>query len=88
MLTGDHFTDSERAALALTGAAPPFGDRAEPAPERIVDEGAGTYGRALAGLIVAIADVVSGPTPTSPPGKWGTRPAERRWEGRHRDGSR
>jgi hypothetical protein len=71
MLTRYYFTDSERAARALTGVASRFSDRSEPAPEKIRDEGAGPYGRALARLIVAIADVVSGPPATSPPDRWG-----------------
>ena len=56
---------------ALTEAATRFNDRSDPAPEKIQDEAAGSYDRALASLIIAIANITSGPASTPPPGQAG-----------------
>ena len=51
-----YFTDSERAALALTEAVTRLSDRADPVPDQIWNEAARHYDeRALAALIIAIA---------------------------------
>jgi hypothetical protein len=48
----------------LTAAATRPSDRPDPVPEAIRDDPAGSYGRALAALIIAIADITSEPNPT------------------------
>jgi hypothetical protein len=86
MTTFDYSADPERAAAALTGAATPFSDRSDPPPERLQGEASGSYGRALAALIIAVADLASGPNPP-PPRRVGSdcplaeveRRAERTW---------
>ena len=51
-----YFTDSERAALALTEAVTRLSDRPDPVPDEIWDEAARHYDEpALAGLILSIA---------------------------------
>lgn len=51
-----HFTDAERAALALTEAVTRLSDRADPVPDEIWDEAARHYDEpALAALILSIA---------------------------------
>ena len=51
-----HFTDAERAVLALTEAATRLSDKADPVPDEIWDEAARHYDeRALAVLIIDIA---------------------------------
>ncbi|MBT2525329.1 carboxymuconolactone decarboxylase family protein [Streptomyces sp. ISL-99] len=50
-----HFTDAERAALALSEAATRLSDRAEPVPDDIWDEAAKHYDeKQLAGLVLYI----------------------------------
>jgi hypothetical protein len=71
MHTRDCFIEPERAAPALTEAATRFSDRSDTAPERIQDEAAGSYDRALASLIIAIANITSGPASTPPLGQAG-----------------
>jgi hypothetical protein len=52
-------------------------ERAAPTLEKLPHEG--SYNRALASLILAVADITSGPTSTSPPGgRGGTAAARRR----------
>lgn len=52
------FNEAERAALALTEAVTRISDRVDPVPEEIWREAAGHYDeKALAGLIVAIANI-------------------------------
>jgi hypothetical protein len=65
----DYFTDPERAAPALTEAATRSSHRSDPAREKIPREAAGSYHRALAVLIAAIADITCGPSSMSPPSK-------------------
>jgi hypothetical protein len=65
MTTFDHSVDPERAAAPLTAAAP--GDRSDPATERLHGDAGGSYGRALAALMIAIADITSEPNPPRPP---------------------
>jgi AhpD family alkylhydroperoxidase len=51
-----HFTDAERAALALTEAVTPLSDRADPVPDVIWDQAARHYDeKGLAVLILMIA---------------------------------
>jgi AhpD family alkylhydroperoxidase len=53
-----YFTDSERAALALTEAVTRLSDRADPVPDEIYDEAASHFDEAaLATLILAIANI-------------------------------
>jgi len=53
-----HFTDAERAALALTEAVTRLSDRADPVPDEIWNESARHYNeQALAGLLLAIATI-------------------------------
>ena len=53
-----YFTDSERAALALTEAATRIADRPDPVPDEVWDEAARHYDeRELAGLVIAIAEI-------------------------------
>jgi AhpD family alkylhydroperoxidase len=53
-----YFTDSERAALALTEAVTRLSDRADPVPDEIYDEAAQHFDEAaLATLILAIANI-------------------------------
>jgi hypothetical protein len=55
-------------------------------PERPQDDAAGSYDRALASLIIAIANITSGPASTPPPGRrGGNEPAERQREARRRE---
>lgn len=50
-----HFTDAERAALALTEAATRLSDRSDPVPDDVWDEAAKHYDeRALATLVLSI----------------------------------
>jgi hypothetical protein len=67
MTTRHYSTSPERAAAALTTVATRPGDRPDPAPKKIQDHSAGSYGRALAALIIAIADITSEPKPNPPP---------------------
>lgn len=51
-----HFTDAERAALALTEAVTRLSDQADPVPDGIWDQAAGHYDeKGLAALILMIA---------------------------------
>jgi hypothetical protein len=59
----NYFTDHDGAAPGHTETA----TRSNPAAEKMPQEAAGSYNRALAGLIVAIADITSGAASTSPP---------------------
>ncbi len=53
-----YFTDTERAALALTEAVTRLSDRADPVPDEIWDEAARHYDEpALGALVIAIASV-------------------------------
>ena len=53
-----YFTDSERAALALTEAVTRLSDRADPVPDEVYDEAAQHFDEpALATLILAIANI-------------------------------
>ena len=53
-----YFSDSERAALALTEAVTRLSDRADPVPDEIWDEAASHYNeRALSGLLLAISTI-------------------------------
>jgi AhpD family alkylhydroperoxidase len=53
-----HFSDAERAALALTEAATRLSDRSDPVPDDIWDEAAGHYDEgALAALVIEIATI-------------------------------
>jgi AhpD family alkylhydroperoxidase len=53
-----HFTDAERAALALTEAATRLSDRADPVPDEIWNEAARHYDeRALAALVLSIGAI-------------------------------
>jgi AhpD family alkylhydroperoxidase len=53
-----YFTDAERAALALTEAVTRLSDRPDPVPDEIWTEASRHYDeRALAGLIIAIANI-------------------------------
>jgi AhpD family alkylhydroperoxidase len=53
-----HFTDAERAALALTEAVTRLSDRADPVPDEIWNEAARHYDeKELAALILSIASV-------------------------------
>jgi AhpD family alkylhydroperoxidase len=53
-----YFSDSERAALALTEAATRLADKADPVPDEVWDEAARHYSELeLAGLVVAIAAI-------------------------------
>jgi AhpD family alkylhydroperoxidase len=53
-----HFTDAERAALALTEAVTRLSDRTDPVPDAVWDEAARHYDeRALAALILSIATI-------------------------------
>jgi AhpD family alkylhydroperoxidase len=53
-----YFTDSERAALALTEAATRVSDQADPVPDEIWDESARHYNeQELAALVIAIASI-------------------------------
>ena len=53
-----HFSDAERAALALTEAVTRLSDRADPVPDEIWNEAARHYNeQALAGLLLAIAAI-------------------------------
>ncbi len=53
-----YFTDTERAALALTEAVTRLSDRADPVPDEIWDEAARHYDEpALAALILSIAGI-------------------------------
>jgi AhpD family alkylhydroperoxidase len=53
-----YFTDTERAALALTEAATRLSDRADPVPDEIWEEAARHYDEtALAALVIAIASI-------------------------------
>jgi AhpD family alkylhydroperoxidase len=53
-----YFTESERAALALTEAATRLSDRSDPVPDEIWDEAARCYDDAqLAALVVSIATI-------------------------------
>lgn len=53
-----HFTEAERAALALTESATRLSDRADPVPDEIWEEAARHYGKpALAVLILNIAQI-------------------------------
>lgn len=60
MTTFDYSADPERAATRSS-------DRSDPASERIHGDAGRSYGRALAALMIAIADITSEPTPTRPP---------------------
>jgi AhpD family alkylhydroperoxidase len=53
-----YFTDSERAALALTEAITRLSDREDPVPDAIWDEAAQHYDdKALAALVISIAQI-------------------------------
>jgi hypothetical protein len=65
----DYFTAPELAAPPLTEGAAVFGDRSDAAPEKLAHESAGSYNRALATLILAVADGRAG--------RAGPRPATR-----------
>jgi AhpD family alkylhydroperoxidase len=53
-----HFTDAERAALALTEAATRLSDRADPVPDDVWNEAARHYDEpALGALVLAIAAI-------------------------------
>jgi AhpD family alkylhydroperoxidase len=53
-----YFSDSERAALALTEAATRLADRSDPIPDEVWEEAARHYDEsALAGLVLAIAAI-------------------------------
>jgi hypothetical protein len=66
MHTRDYFTDAERAAPALSEAATGSRHRSDPAREKVRHEAVGSYDRALAVLIIAIADISCGPSSMSP----------------------
>jgi hypothetical protein len=66
MTTRDYSTGPVRGAAALTAAATRSSDRPDPAPSKMRDDPAGSYGRALAALIIAVADITSEPNPTPP----------------------
>jgi hypothetical protein len=66
MTTRDYSTGPERAAAALTAAASRPSDRLDPGPKATWDDPGGSYGRALAILLIAIADITSDPNPTPP----------------------
>jgi hypothetical protein len=65
MTTFDYSIDPERSATPLTAAA--TGDRSDPATERPHGDAGGSYGRALAALMIAIADIASEPNPPRTP---------------------
>jgi hypothetical protein len=67
MTTFDYSADSDRAAAALTGPETRSGNRSDLAREKLHGDAGGSYGRALAGLIIAIADITSEPNPIRPP---------------------
>ena len=53
-----YFTDTERAALALTEAATRMADRAEPVPDDVWDDAADHFDeKELAGLVLSIATI-------------------------------
>jgi AhpD family alkylhydroperoxidase len=53
-----YFSDSERAALALTEAVTRLSDRADPVPDEIWDEATRHFdGKSLAALVIAIANI-------------------------------
>ena len=53
-----YFSEAERAALALTGAATRLADQSDPVPDEVWDEAARHYNEsALAGLVVCIAGI-------------------------------
>ena len=53
-----HFTEAERAALALTEAVTRLADRPDPVPDQIWDQSARHYDQqALAALIISIAQI-------------------------------
>jgi hypothetical protein len=87
MTIRNYSTGPERAAAGRTAAATRPSDLPDPVPKKIRDVPGGSYGRALAALIIAIADITSEPKPTPPTTAYGAmRPAEPQREARHRDG--
>jgi hypothetical protein len=62
MHTRDCYIDPERAAPA----------HSDPAPEKVQDEPARSYERGFANLIIAIANITSGPASPRPPGQVGS----------------
>ena len=64
-----YFTEAERAALALTEAVTRLSDREDPVPDEVWEEAVRHYDqRALAALVLAIANIKSGTGSTSPSG--------------------
>jgi AhpD family alkylhydroperoxidase len=85
-----HFTDAERAALALTEAVTRLSDQAEPVPDAIWNEAARHYDeRALAALILSISMVNVwnrlNVSTRQVAGEWATSAEARKWVERHSD---
>jgi hypothetical protein len=66
MTTPGYSADPEHVRAALTRTAARSSDESDLAPETMNGDAAGSYGRTLAALIIAIADITSEPNPVPP----------------------
>jgi hypothetical protein len=71
MHTRDCFIEPERAAPALTEAATRFSDRSDPAPRENSGRGRRILRPRARQLIIAVANITSGPASTPPPAQVG-----------------